>query len=1776
MARMLGDAFVVVGWEPNAAAMRADLKARVKAATSGIDPTITVNTDIKSVTAAIASLAARLKTLRLSADSTQAEAAVARLQARLAAVGDKVSKLTVTADTSKLDAQIAAETAKLATLRKQASNLQMNANTARAAAKIAGLQKQAADLYGKLDKLEADVDINAALTKIYAIEAEVKALQSRYSVIEFKANTDDLNAKITASVAKLAGLQQQASDIRLGTKVDTVGLAAATAQVLTLKAATDALTPSAAKTSSAWTILAKSLATTGVGWNATIGGVSGLHIVLDLAIEAAIAFGTALLAVGAAALAAYPAIDQISYGFSNSLKAMTALGVYAGPVAGKLDQLQRSVVPQVYEAFGGALNLVTGQMGVLGSTAHDVINLFDTWIAKIDLWSKSQGNMGALLHTGTGYLSQFGTVIGNLLKAISDLLTKDPGIARFLLDILNGVALLLGAFAKLPGPVVEATLALHGLWLWGRVLGGVLLIAASNVKTFAVSLAGLAVNPLFWVAVAAAGVGYLAYQMNTASASAKAFMANLEGALSNSNAGQAMVDISADVGLLRDQLDQAQGATGTLVTGLNSTAAAAGKSFTQVLKDAPLSNQWFKDLGGSILGAAKSFLGFQNAGVDMAQNISTVHAYSAEIIKLTGQQTDLFHVMGLLVRGTNDLGLGSLSAGNAIGLMDAAGVKAADGFSVMWQKIENLVAGYKAMSIQGGLLANSVNALDFATAQQDSHVSELNSAWDTFFRTVSGGATGFNAFATQSEGLYKSLGTAAAKLTVSNGKASLSLAATTATASGATPSITGLAGADIQLRDSFLQTANAANTQLSNLTLLASAAGLGSRGTSMLTQATKDMVAQLLPAAKGSKEMTAVLEALAQRGGFQPGGTASMFQQLARWVGNTRDPLASLDQITQTFTVDAANLTTDVKNLSIALGQNLNDAMSKALLQATGGQKAFDDFATALLNTKANSKSQQSAALELANQLVSLTGNTKDAHNEFDAFAQQMGIGRDQADQLWGEIAGKLDPVMANDARKLLPQLQQGFENWANNGLGYSKGKADDLWSQLIGKLGPTLSNLGDLAAGPAKKQFIDWAENGLHLSQQHAQDLWSELVTLQAQIDSMHGKTFGVIVDANGNVNVNGYQISAGAYFSPHAAGGFISGGKPGKDSVPAMLMPGEVVVPTSMVKAGAVDHLRGQLPGFASGGVVGTHGNLGFNTLPAFDSGVTGFVNYETVQIAVSAMKAFAKYVAQQKAAQDAAKAASKAGHINYSPGAGVAQWKGTVDAALQAAGAPVILDTNVLYQMQTESGGNPAAVNLTDSNAAAGHPSVGLMQVIAGTYAAYGAPRVGYPAPVAYGVSEQPFANIYAAIRYAQATYGPYLMSGTNGLGSGHGYAAGGLVTDQARELAAYYAFSGAFTRSLAHPAKGSWLAGHRTGILGELGTLRKRQATEEAAYDAVIRSGGASSRMSHYGTTLKGLARTLGDKDLSYPGAGGQPARLRSLLSWVTALERVRYTGSTSGGTGGAGGTGRSGPGIYLPPPAASLSSFFTSTTALRAALAEAQKSEFSSLFGLGNSYARGSEKYYTAGVRHDFGVLWQKHLAEQQAYNRLTGAGLTPAGLSALGTAANAEASAALRQTLSRSGAGGHPGWDANLRRALNQIITIARTTRGASGTGALGSYLPVMSAETDSFGGDIIIDSTGRTIALNAGPLGKARGGMIPSGVYDRGGTLRPGPNLAWNLTGRPEHLTRGSSGDIHIHLHNDGVIGSQHELDNWLTTSIRRVVKGRGGGSVQKALGGH
>jgi SLT domain-containing protein len=123
-----------------------------------------------------------------------------------------------------------------------------------------------------------------------------------------------------------------------------------------------------------------------------------------------------------------------------------------------------------------------------------------------------------------------------------------------------------------------------------------------------------------------------------------------------------------------------------------------------------------------------------------------------------------------------------------------------------------------------------------------------------------------------------------------------------------------------------------------------------------------------------------------------------------------------------------------------------------------------------------------------------------------------------------------------------------------------------------------------------------------------------------------------------------------------------------------------------------------------------------------------------------------------------------------LNIGPqvGTGSARWKGVALSALSAAGEPASWINSLLRRMQQESGGNANAINLWDSNAAHGDPSRGLMQTIMATFNAYAGP---YRSRGIY----DPFANIYAAIKYTVARYG----SGPAGWDRKGGYKLGGLT-------------------------------------------------------------------------------------------------------------------------------------------------------------------------------------------------------------------------------------------------------------------------------------------------------------------------------------------------------------------------------------------------------------
>ncbi|HEX7162903.1 MAG TPA: hypothetical protein VF223_16920, partial [Trebonia sp.] len=112
----------------------------------------------------------------------------------------------------------------------------------------------------------------------------------------------------------------------------------------------------------------------------------------------------------------------------------------------------------------------------------------------------------------------------------------------------------------------------------------------------------------------------------------------------------------------------------------------------------------------------------------------------------------------------------------------------------------------------------------------------------------------------------------------------------------------------------------------------------------------------------------------------------------------------------------------------------------------------------------------------------------------------------------------------------------------------------------------------------------------------------------------------------------------------------------------------------------------------------------------------------------------------------------------------------------------------------------------------------------------------------------------------------------------------------------------------------------------------------------------------------------------------------------------------------------------------------------------------------------------------------------------------------------------------------------------------------------------------------------------------------RARGGLITAGtgpaaddvpaMLSRGETVVPAaltpvfapafaaagiPGFAsGGVAGRPAQVIPGGrgGGDVHVHLHNEGIIGSQQELERWLLEAARKLARTKGGGNVQTAFG--
>ncbi|WP_157360588.1 lytic transglycosylase domain-containing protein [Amycolatopsis thermoflava] len=330
-------------------------------------------------------------------------------------------------------------------------------------------------------------------------------------------------------------------------------------------------------------------------------------------------------------------------------------------------------------------------------------------------------------------------------------------------------------------------------------------------------------------------------------------------------------------------------------------------------------------------------------------------------------------------------------------------------------------------------------------------------------------------------------------------------------------------------------------------------------------------------------------------------------------------------------------------------------------------------------------------------------------------------------------------------------------------------------------------------------RQLIDIFASSFGVSRDRAQEFLTQLglipkdfkysITAITQVDTNNFNQWlsGVLKTGGYAMDSRNQQKTVGG--TGYATGGQITGWSPTKtaDNVPIMATAGEWVHPVDAVEyygPGFMEAIRTKqfpkggdgaaLMGYARGGVV----RAAQDTYAGANLGAGYFATNQAMRVmGFPTLQDLPKWVPPP------VDMGGYSGTIpGYKPSAGVAQWTPQTLQAMNMLGLPGAFLPAIQRRMMQESGGNPTIVNDWDSNWRAGHPSVGLMQVIRGTYASYKGPDVG---PYLYGVSVDPLSNIYAGLNYAGRVYGPRRGGFANGvlyaMNKPGGYDAGGWLPD-----------------------------------------------------------------------------------------------------------------------------------------------------------------------------------------------------------------------------------------------------------------------------------------------------------------------------------------------------------------------------------------------------------
>ena len=1352
----LADAFVRI--RPTATGFRSETEAQVKAALTGISPEI-----------------------KIGASTAAAQLKVAALRGLLDKLARENYAARITADDTRLYAQLARDQAALYKLRDTIADPEIDLKgAAQAEASMLGILAGMKKINATIANARVKVDDADGARRVALLTVQLNALADKAYDIRLKADPADLPL-VERIIAEITHLKNETDRIDFNLVPAAFGLPVLEHQFKKLSNELGQVLPAAMNRARIgylgfWNILARPIPLFGGALGAA-GFVAVWHLIADAIIEAAAVLIPAGLAFAAFAAGAVDGVQHIVLHMQALNTVTSAFGQHILPLArGGIASLEDAITPRVFTLFGEAVAAGQAKLKDFATLAQGAGNVMTQLGARIEQ-AITSSQFTVFLKNATSDLARVGDIIGNFFGIIGNLLksvTKSADILLQAIDILSK------ALENLTGSPVFQWLArlaigMHAFWLWvGLATTAVLYMIPVLARwTGGLSLLTQNASGLERVKLATRDLGS---NLGLVSGGTRGIIPSLKEFVAKMvTAGGAAEDAAKGTKLWSFAVGVVK-SIGWGWVGIGALAIAGLAFALASVKDR--TEQWIGDLQQAIDRTATwgnvidkqvfALAQLNRAAASQAQAVSkTTQAQNASqraLSRQTFQVTDatrkyweLHAAQGSFAGQLNTTGfrVGEMARRfggfrQAMALAQAAGIKVTDmlhgskdAFARDLIVIQGLIHGYQNAGVAQDNLGHAVEALQLVNEDQLRSVQNLDQAWSQLLQIVGGGESTFVTFAQDMLSANKALaqtgGTPRVVTSTFNSAASATQRAADA-ARRAHVAFNGLNAQSLQLRATWGQSITAAQAYYNALSTQAAAASDGAKGQALLLQAGEDLIKILAPAAKGSATLRQQVYLLAQQFGISTKAMDGLINNSGKMKKNEKD----LQLVNLQLAKSVSNVSRDWARMATTLNDQVKSALDAVALKSSGASYAAEHLYRALHHQGAGSKEAHDWYKRLIEDLHNAGLSWQQARDYAAAYTKGLGF---NADEIARSAVNRLGLQQDTTQQKQLYDNVRG---------------ALDKYSGALDK-NTSKTNAGRQARQNLVKDLFSIGYKA-NLSTTAIEKMIARILRIPKR------EVLDLLMHGTGSWKIQ--QISSlsrpgGKLSGPMASGGRVPG-YGGGDRFPAMLEGGEAVVPKHLVPAVAPFLGAHKVPGFTSGGFASS-GSYPHVAPPAGDFLYGAYTTFkrDMTNALVSDLRS---------GIRTALTSFPGGGGAFSGGGSGVQRWAPVALQAMASLGIPAGDLGIVLSQMATESGGNPFVVNKWDSNWLAGHPSVGLMQVIAGTFDAYAGPfrNIG---PFEYGVSVNPLANIFSALNYAIHRYG---AGWTSVLGHGHGYDKGGWLS------------------------------------------------------------------------------------------------------------------------------------------------------------------------------------------------------------------------------------------------------------------------------------------------------------------------------------------------------------------------------------------------------------